>query len=77
MRSITSKDRQNIRRNNWKRKRACVRKIGDYKLIDADFQLLLRINVGLRNNEKIEKDDRTSKFNYRSRQGYSIEIITS
>ena len=33
----------------------------------------MRIYVGGRNNEKIEKDNRLSQFNYGSRANYSIE----
>lgn len=42
------------------------------QLIEADFQLLLRIDFGLRNDANIENDDRISKYNYRSRKGYSM-----
>ena len=48
-------------------------KLRTIQLIEADLQLLMRIYIGGRNNEKIESNARLSKFNYGSRSNYLIE----
>ena len=45
------------------------------ELIEGDLQLIIRLHAGLRNNRNIEKDSRLSKFNFGSRQDYSIESV--
>ena len=51
-----------------------IGKLRTIQLIEADLQLLMRIFIGLRNDQEIEKDARLSKYNYGSRSGYSIDI---
>ena len=48
-------------------------KLRTMQLIEADFQLLMRMFVGGRTEGTIENDKRTSKFNHGSRTHYSIE----
>ena len=43
------------------------------QLIEADFQLVMRIFINFRNNRAIERDKRLSKYNFSSRRGYAIE----
>ena len=43
------------------------------EMIEANLQLVMRIFLGSRINERIENDARISKRNYGSRSGYSIE----
>ena len=50
-----------------------IGKLRTIQLIEAGLQLLMRIYIGGRNNENIERDERLSKFNYGSRANYSIE----
>ena len=50
-----------------------IGKLRTIQLIEADLQLIIRIYVGRRNNENIERDDRLLQFNYGSRVNYSIE----
>ena len=45
------------------------------EMIEADLQLVMRICLGSRMNERIETDARISKYNYGSRSGYSIENV--
>ena len=42
-------------------------------MIKADLQLVMRMFLGSRMNERIENDARISKYNCGSRSGYSIE----
>ena len=42
-------------------------------MIEADLQLVMRMLLGSRMNERIETDARASKHNYGSRSGCSIE----
>ena len=42
-------------------------KLRTIQLIEADLQLIMRIFVGLRNQNTIEGDNRLSEFNFRSR----------
>ena len=58
-----------------KGKEPLVRKLQTIQLIKADFQLIIRIFIGLRNRGSIEWDQRISKFNYRSRKRYNIEEV--
>ena len=48
-------------------------KLQTIQLIEADLQLLMRIFIGLRNQNRIEQDNRFLKHNYRSRKSYSID----
>jgi len=48
-------------------------KLRTIQLIEADFQLLMRVFIGSRNDENVAKEDRLSEFNYGSRHNYSIE----
>jgi len=43
------------------------------QLYEADFQNLMRIYIGDRNEKNIEKDSRLSQFNYGSKKSYSID----
>ena len=44
------------------------------QLIEVDMQLLIKIFISNRNMSQIEVDNQISKYNYRSRKLYSIEI---
>ena len=44
-------------------------------MIVADLQLVMRMFLGSRMNERIETDDRTSKHDCGSRSGYSIKNV--
>ena len=50
-----------------------IGKLRTIQLYEADLQLLMRIFIGGRNDDSIERDERISKFNYGSRKAYSIE----
>ena len=50
-------------------------KLRTIQLIEADLQLIMRIFLGLRYNKRLEEDTRVSKFNFRSRKGYSINKV--
>ena len=50
-----------------------IKKLRTLEMIEADLQLVMRIFLGSRMNERIETDVRISKYNYGSRSGYSIE----
>ena len=56
-----------------KRKDPVLRYLRIIQLIEADIQYLMRILVIIRNKFRIEKDNRVSKSNYKSRPHYSIE----
>ena len=43
------------------------------EMIVADLQLVMRMCLGTRMNERVESDARLSKYDYGSRKGYSIE----
>ena len=45
------------------------------QLIEADFQLLIRIFLKVRNKGQIERDYRLSKFNFGSRPSYAIDEV--
>jgi len=48
-------------------------KLRTIQLIEADFQLLMRIFLKVRNKGQIERDYRLSKFNFGSRLTYVID----
>ena len=50
-------------------------KLYTIKLIETNLQLIMRIFVGSRNNENIEKDKRLSQFNYGLRRNYLINTV--
>ena len=50
-----------------------LEKLRTMQLCEADLQLLMRTCIGDRNESTIEEDERILKFNYGSRQHYSIE----
>ena len=52
-----------------------IGKLRTIQLIETDLQLIMRIYVGGRNNENIEKDNRLLQFNNGSRANYSIETM--
>ena len=58
-----------------KGKELILGKLRIIQLIEADLQLLIRIFMGSRNEDLIEKDHRISKSNFESRKYYSIETV--
>ena len=48
-------------------------KLRTSRIIEEDFQLLMKMFIGRRTEGTIENDNRTCKFNYVSRTRYSIE----
>jgi hypothetical protein len=50
-----------------------LKKLRILEMIEADLQLVMRVFLGIRMNDRIEMDSRVSKYNYGSRKGYSIE----
>ena len=56
-----------------KGKGSILGKLHTIQLIEADLQLVMRIFIKYRNQNKLEINDRMSKFNYGSRREYSIE----
>ena len=48
-------------------------KLRTIQLIEADFQLIMRVFITLRNQEAIKNNRRLSKFNFGSRKSYAIE----
>ena len=50
-----------------------IDKLRILEMIEANLQLVMRILLGSRMNERIETDARVSKCNYGSRSGHSIE----
>ena len=55
-----------------KGKGSMLEKLRIIQLIEANFQLIMRIFLGYRMDQSIENDIRISKFNFDSRKGYSI-----
>ena len=43
------------------------------ELIEGDLQLIIRLYVGLRNDQNIKRSKKLSTFNFGSRKNYSIE----
>ena len=60
-------------RYDRKNKRASFEKTPQNATTEADFQLIMRMFVNIRNKVNIESDERVSKRNYGSRPGCSIE----
>ena len=56
-----------------KEKGPVLGKLRTIQLIEADFQLIMRIFLGYRMEKSIESNTRISKFNFRLRKGYSID----
>ena len=55
-----------------KGKGSVLEKLRIIQLIEANFQLIMRIFLGYRMDQSIENDIRISKSNFDSRKGYSI-----
>ena len=55
------------------RKGPMLEKLKTMQLHKADLQLLMRANIGGRNDSNIENDERLLTFNYESRQCYSMD----
>ena len=53
-----------------KGKGSVLEKLRIIQLIEANFQLIMRIFLDYRINQSIENDMRISKFNFGSRKGY-------
>ena len=49
-------------------------KLQTIELFEADLQFLIRLFVGVRNDDNIEKDNRLSVHSYGSRKHFSIEM---
>ena len=56
-----------------KEKGLILGKLQIIELLEVDFQMLVQIFTGLRNDDNIENDKRLSQHNYRSRKYFSIE----
>ena len=56
-----------------KRERSTFKKIRILEMIEADLQLVMRMHLWGWTNERVESDKRSSKQNYGSREGHSIE----
>ena len=52
-----------------------INKLRTLEMIEANLQLVMRMFLGSRMNERIETDARMSKHNYGSRSGHSIKNV--
>ena len=44
-------------------------------MTQANFQLVMRMCLGARMNERVDSDKKLSKHNYGARNGYSMETV--
>ena len=56
-----------------KRKGPRLKKLRMLEMIEADLQLVMRMHLGSRMNERFDSDNRALKYDHGSRKGHSME----